>query len=82
MILTSINDIKDFIIAQYLGLINVNVVIGANFFSDFFASFTDVFGGYSNSYQSKLYKIHGDALRELQTKATNTGSKCYCWCSF
>lgn len=74
MILTSTNDIKDFKIAQYLGLINVNVVIGANFFSDFFASFTDVFGGYSNTYQSKLDEIYGDALRELQTKATNTGA--------
>ena len=28
-------------IKAYLGAINVNVVIGANFFSDFAASFTD-----------------------------------------
>lgn len=31
-------------IKAYLGAINVNVVIGANFFSDFAASFTDVSG--------------------------------------
>lgn len=74
MIITSTNDIKDYKITQYLGLINVNVVIGANFFSDFFASFTDVFGGYSNTYQSKLDKIYGDALRELQTKANYSGA--------
>lgn len=73
MIITSTNDIKDYKITKYLGLINVNVVIGANFFSDFFASFTDVFGGYSNTYQSKLDKIYGDALRELQAKASNSG---------
>ena len=73
MIITSTNDIKDYKIIKYLGLINVNVVIGANFFSDFFASFTDVFGGYSNTYQSKLDKIYGDALRELQAKASNSG---------
>lgn len=73
MIITSTNDIKEYKITQYLGLINVNVVIGANFFSDFFASFTDVFGGYSNTYQSKLDKIYDDALRELQVKASHFG---------
>lgn len=73
MIITSTNDIKDYKITKYLGLINVNVVIGANFFSDFFASFTDVFGGYSNTYQSKLDKIYGDALHGLQAKASNSG---------
>ena len=31
MIITSTNDIKDYKITKYLGLINVNVVIGANF---------------------------------------------------
>ncbi len=74
MIITSTNDIKDFKTTQYLGLVNVNVVIGANFFSDFFASFTDVFGGYSDTYQSKLDKIYGDALREIQAKATHLGA--------
>ena len=74
MIITSTNDIKGFKITQYLDLINVNIVIGANFFSDFFASFTDVFGGYSDTYQSKLDKIYGDALRELTKKAMNKGA--------
>ena len=77
MIITSTNDIKGYKITQYLGLINVNVVIGANFFSDFFASFTDVFGGYSDTYQSKLDKIYGDALRELTKKAEGKGSDTY-----
>ncbi len=69
MIITSTNDLKGYKITQYLGLVNVNVVLGANFFSDLFASFTDVFGGYSGAYQSKLDKIYGDALRELTKKA-------------
>lgn len=69
MIITSTIDIKGFKITQYLGLVNVNVVIGVNFFSDFFASFTDVFGGYSDEYQSKLDKIYRDALNRLEVKA-------------
>lgn len=69
MIITSTNDIKGYKITQYLGMINVNIVIGTNFFSDFFASFSDVFGGYSSTYQSKLDKIYGDAISELTKKA-------------
>lgn len=69
MIITSTNDIKNYKITQYLGMINVNIVIGTNFFSDFFASFSDVFGGYSSSYQSKLDKIYNDAITELSKKA-------------
>jgi len=71
MIITSTNDIKGYKITRYLGLVNVNVVLGANFFSDIFASFTDVFGGYSDTYQSKLDKIYGDALLKLMEKAEN-----------
>jgi uncharacterized protein YbjQ (UPF0145 family) len=74
MIITSTNQIEGYKITQYLGLINVNVVLGANFFSDFFASFTDVFGGYSSSYQSKLDKIYGDALSALTEKAKYKGA--------
>jgi uncharacterized protein YbjQ (UPF0145 family) len=69
MIVTSTNDIKDFKVTEYLGLINANIVLGANFISDIFASFSDFFGGYSNSYQSKLDEIYNKALNELQAKA-------------
>lgn len=74
MIITSTNQIEGYTITQYLGLINVNVVLGANFFSDFFASFTDVFGGYSSTYQSKLDKIYNDAVSALLDKATYKGA--------
>ena len=40
-------------ITDYLGVVNANIVIGANFFSDFAASLTDFFGGRSGSYQNK-----------------------------
>ena len=69
MIITSTNDIKGYKITRYLGLINMNVVVGVNFFSDFFASITDVFGGYSTEYQSKLDKIYADAINSLEFKA-------------
>ena len=74
MIITSTNDIKGYNITKYHGLINMNVVIGVNFFSDFFASFTDVFGGYSSEYQSKLDKIYRDAINCLEGKAKSLGA--------
>ena len=36
-------------IKSYLGVLNTNIVIGTNIFSDFAASFTDVFGGNSGT---------------------------------
>ena len=41
--------IEGHLIKAYLGAINVNVVIGTNFFSDFAASFTDVIGDNSST---------------------------------
>ena len=43
-IITTTPTIEGHPIKEYLGTINVNEVIGTNFFSDFAASFTDVFG--------------------------------------
>lgn len=40
-IITTTPTIEGHPIKAYLGVINVNVVIGTNFFSDFAASFTD-----------------------------------------
>lgn len=74
MIVTSTNDIKDHKITEYIGLVNANIVVGANLISDWFASWTDVLGGYSNSYQSTLDGIYDKALKELQFKAAKNGA--------
>lgn len=74
MIVTSTNDIKGHKITEYLGLVNANIVVGANFISDWFASWTDVLGGYSNSYQSTLDEIYNKAINELKSKAKEHGA--------
>lgn len=74
MIVTSTNDIKDHKITEYIGLVNANIVVGANLISDWFASWTDALGGYSNSYQSKLDEIYDRALKELKLKASQSGA--------
>ena len=74
MIITSTNDVQGYCIIRYLGLINVNVVIGTNLISDFLASFSDMFGGYSETYQSKLDRIYNAALNALTKKAQSRGA--------
>mgnify|MGYP000373425860 CR=1 FL=1 len=49
-------------------------MIGTNIFSDFAASFTDFFGGRSDSYRRKLEIIYGEASKALKQKALNLGA--------
>ena len=46
--------LEGYSIKRYLGAINTNIVLGTNFFSNFAASFTDVFCGTSETYLGKM----------------------------
>lgn len=69
MIVTTTNSVEGYSIRKYLGVVNANVVIGTNLFSDIAASLTDVFGGRSGSYKSKLTTIYDEVMKELIGKA-------------
>lgn len=71
MIVTTTNSLEGYSVRRYLGVVNANVVIGTNLFSDFAASLTDVFGGRSGSYKSKLNTIYSEVMQELTDKASN-----------
>ena len=55
------------------GIITTSIVSGTNIFRDFFAGFTDFFGGKSNSYMNKLDDIKQEAIENLKEKADNMG---------
>ncbi len=74
ILITSTNSVEGAEIENYAGLISTNVVVGTNFFSDFGASITDIFGGHSASYQRKLQGIYNAALDGLKEKAELTNS--------
>lgn len=74
MIITTTPTIEGQSIKHYLGVVNANFVIGTNFFSDFAASFTDFFGGFSDSYQNKLAKIYQMVMKEVETRAQALGA--------
>lgn len=74
MIITTTNNIEGAEITQYMRLISTNVVIGTNFLSDFAASFTDIFGGRSSTYQRKLDDVYQNAISEIEQKAACIGA--------
>ncbi|MDB5210077.1 MAG: hypothetical protein JWQ30_904 [Sediminibacterium sp.] len=63
-------------IKKYIKPISAHIVAGTNLFSDFFASFTDVFGGRSSSYQKQLRSLYNEAIERLKITAYEVGANC------
>jgi len=74
IITTTTNSIEGAIIEKYIDIVSTNVVVGTNFFSDFGASLTDIFGGLSETYQLKLQKIYKIGIDKIKIKASNLGA--------
>lgn len=70
-VLTSTPTIEGCAIKKYIDVVNINIVLGTNFFSDFGASFTDLFGGQSDTYESKLVKMYGLAKEKIIEEANS-----------
>lgn len=66
--------LQDIEIKKYIGPLTANVVLGVNFFSDFAASLTDVFGGNSETYQSKLNILTDEVTKLIKSKANSKGA--------
>lgn len=60
----------------YLGVVSAHVVAGTGLFSDVFASFSDIFGGRSRSYQKQLAAINDEVIELLKSKAAALGANC------
>jgi uncharacterized protein YbjQ (UPF0145 family) len=76
ILVTTTSTIEGMIIKQYIKPISAHVVAGTNFFSDFFASFSDVFGGRSNTYQRQLSSIYTESIEILKQSAYQIGANC------
>ena len=63
-------------IKQYLKPISAHIVAGTNLFSDFLASFSDVFGGRSQSYQKQLTSLYNEATDRIKLAAYEIGANC------
>lgn len=73
-VISTTSDLEGWGIDQYLGLVSAHVVTGTNIFSDVFASFSDIFGGRSKSYQNQLTSLDEEIIGTLKTKAQDKGA--------
>ena len=74
MIVTTTNGVDGRRIIDYRGIVVGEAIMGANVVRDVFASITDIVGGRSGAYESKLQDARDTALRELQERAEALGA--------
>ncbi|MFV1492183.1 YbjQ family protein [Phaeobacter sp. JH18-32] len=74
MIITTTNSIEGYQIAEYKGIVVGEAIMGANVVRDVFASITDIVGGRSGAYESKLQDARETALAELEDRARAKGA--------
>lgn len=74
MITTTTPSIEGRRITSYHGIVVGEAIMGANVVRDFFASVTDIVGGRSGAYESKLQDAREVALREMQDRAARLGA--------
>lgn len=74
MLVTTTNTIEGKTISEYKGIVTGEVIIGANFVKDIFASFRDFFGGRSGSYEKVLREAKDKAMEELIVEARLLGA--------
>jgi uncharacterized protein YbjQ (UPF0145 family)/CDGSH-type Zn-finger protein len=63
-------------VKTYLKPVSAHLVAGTNFFSDFAAGITDVFGGRSQTYQRQLTSLYNDAIERVKVAAYDIGANC------
>ena len=74
MILTTTQTIEGRPITGYKGIVVGEDIMGANVVRDFFAQVTDIVGGRSGAYESKLKDARDEAMRELEERAAEVGA--------
>ena len=74
MLITTTNNIEGKKITEYLGIVFGEVVEGIDFFKDFAAGFTNIFGGRSASYEESMTETREAAIREMKKKAESLGA--------
>ena len=74
MIVTTTPTIEGRSITEYHGIAVGEAIMGANVFRDLFARVTDIVGGRSGAYESKLQDARDTALSELEGRARSMGA--------
>ncbi|ACT01994.1 MULTISPECIES: YbjQ family protein [Paenibacillus] len=74
MLVTTTAAIEGRPIIEYSGIVTGEAIMGANVVRDFFASITDIVGGRSGAYESKLKEARDVAFEEMKNQAFRLGA--------
>ena len=74
MIITTTPSIEGKTIREYKGIVVGEVISGVDFVKDIAASFTNFFGGRSQSYEGELIQARENAIREMEQRAYGMGA--------
>lgn len=74
MIITTTPSIEGKTIREYKGIVVGEVISGVDFVKDIAASFTNFFGGRSQSYENELIQARESAINEMQQRAYGMGA--------
>ena len=74
MITTTTPSVEGKRIIEYKGIVFGEVISGVNFIKDIAASFTNFFGGRSESYEKELIQAREDAIKEMESRAESIGA--------
>ncbi|MRG85582.1 YbjQ family protein [Salinibacillus xinjiangensis] len=74
MIVTTTSTLQNKEVEEYLGVVFGETIMGANVVRDFLAGISDIVGGRSGTYESKLSEGREIAVREMKEKAANMGA--------
>ncbi|MEV5024658.1 YbjQ family protein [Paenibacillus sp. LPE1-1-1.1] len=74
MLITTTPTIEGRPIQDYVGVVTGEAIMGANVVRDFFASITDIVGGRSGAYESKLKEARDVAIDEMKNQAAKLGA--------
>jgi uncharacterized protein YbjQ (UPF0145 family) len=61
-------------VAQYLGVVAGETILGANIFRDIGAQFRNITGGRAVGYEKELRRGRDEAMSEMQQQATELGA--------
>lgn len=74
MILTTTPSVEGKKITEYYGIVAGEAIMGANVVRDLFASITDIIGGRSGAYETKLAEARSIAMSEMEEVAQRMGA--------
>jgi len=74
MIITTTPILQNKEVQDYLGVVSGEAIMGANVVRDFLAGITDIIGGRSGAYESKLAEGREIAIQEMADRARRLGA--------